>query len=152
MGTTQAVTAAAAGVGDSSSSSSNIADILGKTTYAKISEDTGIARQHISYVFRGERNPSLELSSRLAQVLGVSLDELHRYLESVRNGEREVPLTGGYPREYRAGGAKGFRSLTEEEAEVIRGDLKTGKSYREIARDRGVSRQTVGNIARGLHY
>lgn len=130
----------------------NIADILSRTTYAKISEDTGIARQHISYVFRGERNPSLELSSRLAQVLGVSLDELHGYLESVRSGEREIPLTGGYPREYRAGGAKGFRSLTEEEAEGIRGDLRAGRSYREIARDRGVSRQTVGNIARGLHY
>lgn len=39
---------------------------------------------HISRILSGKRTPSLELAMRMAQYLGVSLDELCRLLEQVK--------------------------------------------------------------------
>lgn len=45
-------------------------------TQEKLSFDTGVDRTYISYIERGERNPSLFMAWRLAKALKVKLNEL----------------------------------------------------------------------------
>ena len=53
-----------------------LARIQAGITQEKLSFDTGVDRTYISYIERGERNPSLFMAWRLAKALKVKLNEL----------------------------------------------------------------------------
>jgi transcriptional regulator with XRE-family HTH domain len=40
----------------------------------------GVSESHVSYMLKGKRSPSLKVVTKLAQLLGVSLDEAVRAL------------------------------------------------------------------------
>src|SRR5213593_4383206 len=47
----------------------------------ELCKEVGISHSHLSLVLLGRRNPSLKVARRLAEVLGISLDDLAAYLE-----------------------------------------------------------------------
>lgn len=49
----------------------------------------GVHRSYLSYIFHGRRWPSLQVGGKIAEVLGVSLDELHAHLQHLQISKRE---------------------------------------------------------------
>lgn len=58
-------------------------------TLTEMARATGMSLSHICRIFSGERVPSLAKARRMAAYLGISLDELCRYLDSLRPGGRD---------------------------------------------------------------
>ena len=41
---------------------------------------TGISKSHLNYIEKGEKEPSLSMAVRIAQVLNIKIDELYRVI------------------------------------------------------------------------
>ncbi len=54
------------------------------TTCKAIAISAGVGLSHVSRIMSGERTPSLPVAQRIAKHLGVSLDHLAIYLDSLR--------------------------------------------------------------------
>ena len=54
------------------------------TSYATLAGVCRCSRSYVWHILNGERNPSLEAAAVLAGALGVSLDELYRYITTAR--------------------------------------------------------------------
>lgn len=79
-----------------------------KMTIYKLSQETGIAHNHISDLERGTRKPSLETLRRLVVPLGITLSELFNDGEQVSYlSEKEVQLIQNY------------RALPNHQADII---------------------------------
>ena len=72
-----------------------------------LAERVEVSKNHIGYIERGEREPSLEVAVRIARVLGLSLDQI--FLDARRELEAEkafaseaYPLFAGISPEMRA--------------------------------------------------
>lgn len=80
----------------------------------KLSQMSGVSETHIRDLERGDRNPSFDTLSRLAEPLGISLAELFNESEgAVYLDEKETELL------------KYFRLLSEEKADGLITFLKT---------------------------
>jgi transcriptional regulator with XRE-family HTH domain len=69
--------------------------------YSEIARRTGTTPGFISLLFRGRRHAKAETLSRIAQALGVSMDELHTHLSKIskdgrRYGWGQVPKQEKY--------------------------------------------------------
>lgn len=53
-------------------------------SYSAIHRGTGLSLSHVSRMFNGHRMPSGDALNQVAGYLGVSLDELYRYLSSIQ--------------------------------------------------------------------
>lgn len=85
----------------------HIREEKGMTIY-KLSQETGIAHNHISDLERGTRKPSVETLRRLVVPLGITLSELFSDGERVSYlNEQEVQLIQNY------------RALSNSQAETI---------------------------------
>jgi putative transcriptional regulator len=51
----------------------------GEMTQAELADRVGVTRQTIIAIEQGRYSPSLEMAFRIAQALGVPLDEVFRY-------------------------------------------------------------------------
>jgi len=58
--------------------SDNIKNLMtiNKITAKKLSEIVGVSPTHVSYILNNKREPSIELLSKIAAALGVSIDEI----------------------------------------------------------------------------
>lgn len=58
--------------------SDNIKNLMSdnKITAKKLAEKVGVSPTHISYILNNKREPSIELLSKIAAALGVSIDEI----------------------------------------------------------------------------
>jgi transcriptional regulator with XRE-family HTH domain len=56
---------------------------LRATTNAELARKTGLSEGFVSRVLRGQRRGRIDNLVRLADVLGVTLDELHQYLKKL---------------------------------------------------------------------
>ncbi len=84
-----------------------IREAKGMTIY-KLSQETGIAHNHISDLERGTRKPSVETLRRLGVPLGITLSELFSDGEDVSYlSEKEVQLI------------QSFRTLSNHQADII---------------------------------
>jgi transcriptional regulator with XRE-family HTH domain len=61
-----------------------VAAAVGNTSYSAIARAVGISTPHVSYIMRGMRSPSLGVASRIAGVLGVSMDEFTTYVGGLK--------------------------------------------------------------------
>lgn len=112
--------------------------------YKRVSELSGIGRQHLSRVFRRLSVLSTRSALILSKALGVSVGALLWYLESVppqpnRNGVKQVSR----------------RKLDEASVARIReeyGDGKQGVTLARLAEIYGVSAQTISNAVKGICY
>ncbi len=85
----------------------SIREAKGMTIY-KLSQETGIAHNHISDLERGARKPSVETLRRLVVPLGITLSELFSDGEDVSYlSEKEVKLI------------QSFRTLSDHQADII---------------------------------
>lgn len=50
----------------------------------KIARSTGVSLAHISKIYKGTRNPSVEVAKKLAKVQGISLDAFFKELTEIR--------------------------------------------------------------------
>lgn len=57
---------------------------------AEVGRKAGVNRSYLSHIFHGRRWPSLQVGHRIAEILGVSMDELHAHLEHVREKKRRA--------------------------------------------------------------
>src|SRR5436309_2951807 len=65
----------------------------------ELCKEVGISHSHLSLVLLGRRNPSLKVARRLAEVLGISLDELDRLRAASVIISSNIPLRAdGMPR------------------------------------------------------
>lgn len=48
---------------------------------SELARQLSVDRSHVSLVLAGKRMPSLPMAAKLARELGLSLDDLHGYLE-----------------------------------------------------------------------
>lgn len=55
--------------------------VLGPGSYTRLSERTGISRQHIGRVLRGDARGSTELLGRIAGAAGVEAGDVRRYID-----------------------------------------------------------------------
>lgn len=62
--------------------------LQGPLTHAQIASRTGLTASYVSRIWAGKRTPSLEVTVRLAQALGVSLPELTAVLLGMPETER----------------------------------------------------------------
>lgn len=53
-------------------------------TLGEISRGSGVSRPHVTRVFSGKRNMSLEVAQRISSFLGVPLDELVEFMKRGR--------------------------------------------------------------------
>ena len=85
----------------------SIREAKGMTIY-KLSQETGIAHNHISDLERGTRKPSVETLRRLVVPLGITLSELFSNESEVSYlSEKEVQLI------------QSFRTLSNHQADII---------------------------------
>ncbi len=85
----------------------SIREAKGMTIY-RLSQETGIAHNHISDLERGTRKPSVETLRRLAAPLGITLSELFSNGEEVSYlSEKEAQLIQSY------------RVLSDHQADII---------------------------------
>ncbi len=85
----------------------SIRETKGMTIY-KLSQETGIAHNHISDLERGTRKPSVETLRRLVVPLGITLSELFSNGEEVSYlSEKEAQLI------------QSFRTLSNHQADII---------------------------------
>ena len=54
------------------------------TTYTAIANSAGVDLSHVSHIMAGNRTPSLLVARKIAQHLGVSLDLLVDYLDTLK--------------------------------------------------------------------
>ena len=54
---------------------------IGSANRTHVAKGLGLDRVYVSQVLNGRREPSLSVAAALAKKMGVSLDELYRYLQ-----------------------------------------------------------------------
>ena len=58
----------------------SISDKISRTTHKSIAEAAGIDVSYVSMILSGKRTPSLGVSMRISNFLGITVDELAHYL------------------------------------------------------------------------
>lgn len=69
---------------------------LEKINRSKIHRETGLTLSHVSRIFSGERRPSLEAARDIARSLGVTMEELTDFLDTLAV-DRQGGLRAKYP-------------------------------------------------------
>jgi transcriptional regulator with XRE-family HTH domain len=57
-------------------------------TLGEISRGSGVSRPHVTRIFSGKRNMSIEVAQRISAFLGVPLEELVEYMKRERERGR----------------------------------------------------------------
>lgn len=63
---------------------------LNATTYVKLSAELGLSKSYLSMVFAGKRMPLPDVLDRLGRKFGLTVDEMYRYLKSLRQQPRQA--------------------------------------------------------------
>jgi len=59
----------------------------GTITLSDVSRSTGVSLSHVSRIMSGQRKPSLDVASKIAAYLGVSIEELMHMLDACGGGQ-----------------------------------------------------------------
>ena len=62
----------------------NLAELLGPGNYRRIAKEAGFTSQYISRFLRGQRGAKFATAKRIADVAGITLDQLWAYVEANR--------------------------------------------------------------------
>lgn len=57
---------------------------------AIIAREVKVTRSYISKIFRGERNPSLEVAVRIARSMGMTVEELYRFIQDRKREQKQA--------------------------------------------------------------
>lgn len=88
-----------------------IAEALARISCTELARRSKTTPGYVSLLFRGLRDGRVDTLERIADVLGVSLGELHDYLKNVRSGATaSVPRGWSQPRDMNPAATKRSRS------------------------------------------